>query len=374
MANWNIQSISYPNPLAEGETEWEKLEELVEFESYAEAREMLTPPEHKKSTRVETGKAAYESFGLLWVDGDRIRVTPGGQQYVDAVRAGDERAAAWVGLNLLVRCPLAGPRRNWSNPDSDLPIYWGILAVMLDLGGELHWEELGRVLSLVTERRDLGPAVETIRALRDGTLGLNEAIPPGDHLHRSDLYNRLNMAMHHVGLGHLLTERIRNDQRYAEQGDNRRVERIRDGWQRQLVEAALGGAPCGGLPATSWVDRVPAALAASGAEERFEILGAAVPPQADAAAVASGLIDDEMAWLVDPADVTVAGMRITAPPARLCQLAKGDRVAMRGEAQRTFIVKNKQLGDNGVEVTLRSARRISNPEIVENAFKEIYDA
>lgn len=372
MANWNIQSISYPNPLAKGETEWKKLESFVEFESYAEARKALTPPGNKKTTTVETMKAAYESFGLLWVDGDEIRVTPGGRQYIDAVRDGNEKEAGWVGLNLLLRCPLAGPRRNWTNPDSDLPIYWGILAVMLDAGGELHWEELGRVLAWVTAREDLRQAVDKIRALRDGSLSLSEVEAPGDHYNRGNLYNRLNMAMHHVGVGHMLTEKV-NDSFYAERGGSRRVERILDGWQRQLIETALGGASCDGLPTGGWVDRVPAALDAADVEERFEILGAAVPPP-QLAPVASTRLGGDMTWMVDPAQVTVAEMRITGPPNVMCGMAAGHRVALRGEGRRTFIVKDKQLAGEGVQIDLRPARRISDPARVEKAFEEIYGA
>jgi hypothetical protein len=372
MANWNIQSISYPNPFGERETEWAKLEEFVEFESYAQAREVLTPPEHKKTTVVETMKAAYESFGLLWVDGDTIRVTPGGRQYIDAVREGNEKEAAWIGLNLLLRCPLTGPRGKWVPRDSDLPIYWGILAVMLEAGGELYWEELGRALAWVTAREDLRQAVDTIEALRDGSLSLSEVEAPGDH-HHGDLYNRLNMAMYHIGLGRMLTEKV-NDDRYVGQGGKPRVDRIRGGWQRQLIETALGGASCDGLPTGGWVDRVPAALDAAEVEERFAILGAAVPPPQSATKVASTRLGGDMTWMVDPAQVTVAEMRITGPPTVMCGMAAGHRVALRGEGQRTFIVKDKQLAGEGVQIDLRPARRISDPARVEKAFEEIYGA
>ncbi len=373
MANWTIQSISYPNPLADGETEWEKLEQFVEFESYAKAREALTPPGHKRTTKVETMKAAYESFGLLWVQGDEIRITPGGRQYIDAVRKGDGEEMAWIGLNLLLRCPLAGPRGKWANRDSDLPIYWGILAVMLDVDGELYWEELGRALAPVTAREDLQRAVDTIRALRSGALSLSDTEAPGDHHRHGDFYNRLNMAMHHVGLGRMLTAKV-NDARYVEQGGKPRVDRIRDGWQRQLIETALGGAAdCDFLPTNSWVSRVPAALDAADVEERFTILGAAVPPQ-PAPRIASTRLGDDMAWMVDPARVAVSGTRITGSPSEVCGMAVGHRVALRGEAGQTFIIKDKQQAEGGVEVVLRPARRISDPARVEYVFKEIYDA
>jgi len=373
VSGWNIQSISYPNPFGERETEWRKLEKFVGFESYAKSREALTPREHQRRTKVETMKAAYESFGLLWVDGDKIRVTPGGRQYIDAVQSGNQEEAAWIGLNLLLRCPLAGPRGNWTHPDSDLPIYWGILAVMLDADGELYWEELGRALAWVTAREDLRQAVDTVLAMRSSTLSLSEVEPLGDH-HHGNLYNRLNMAMYHVGLGRMLTERD-SDPRYVEQGGKRRVDRIRNGWQRQLIETALGGAVnCDSLPTGSWVDRVPAALDAADVEERFEILGAAVPPPQPAPTVASARLGDDMTWMVDPARVPVSGMRITSSPTVVCGMAVGHRVALRGEAQRTFIIKNKQLAGDGVEVVLRPARRISDPTRVENVFKEIYDA
>jgi hypothetical protein len=373
VANWTIQSISYPNPLADGHTEWEKLERFVGFDSYAEAREALTPKDHQKKTLVETSKAAYESFGLLWVDGDRIRVTPGGRQYIEAVRSRDKEEAAWVGLNLLLRCPLAGPRQNWTNGDSDLPIYWGVLAAMMDVGGEIYWEELGRVLAAVTARADLRQAVESIRALRSGNLRLDQVEPPGDH-HHGDLYNRLNMAMHHVGLGRMLTVKM-NDDRYVDEGGKRRVDRIREGWQRPLVETALGGgASCGARPVADWVDRVPASIDATSIEERFAILGATVPPRPTGERVAAIRLNGDMTWMVDPARVTVSGTRVVGPPTEMCGMATGHRVALRGSYEKTFIVQSKQLATDGVEVILRPARRITDATRVENVFKEIYDA
>ncbi len=374
MPNWNIQSISYPNPLAAGQTEWEKLELFVEFESYSEAREALTPAGHQKTTKVETMKAAYESFGLLWVHDDEIRVTPGGEQYIAAVRAGDEAEAAWVGLNLLLRCPLAGPRGTWPHADSDLPVYWGILAVMLDADWQLYWEELGRAVARATTRADLPGALDTVLRLRAGTLSLGKVPAPGNH-HHGDLYNRLNMAMHHLGLARMLTSKA-NDDLYVQQGGKRRVDRIVSGWPKELIEDALGGAEtCGGLAAGRWVDRVPAALTAIDVEERFAVLGAAVPPRpTDQSEIASTQIAGDLTWMIDPARVTVSGMHVIGAPSVMCSMAVGHRVALRGETQTTFIIKSKEIAAGGVQVVLRPARRISDAARVETIFQDIYGA
>ena len=94
-----------------------------------------------KSSGVESWKAAFEEFGLLYVlsGTDQIVVTPGGKQLIKAYEDSDRREFAWVGLNLLLRYPLRGKteRQSYGSEfdNSDLLLYWFIFAALIELEG-----------------------------------------------------------------------------------------------------------------------------------------------------------------------------------------------------------------------------------------------
>ncbi|UJA20950.1 hypothetical protein HJD18_12500 [Thermoleophilia bacterium SCSIO 60948] len=372
---WGIQSISYPNPLADGERTWNRLETFVQFEKYADAKASMTPKDNSKSTMVETLKAALESFGLLWVRPDeRIEVTPGGSQYIEAVNAQDERRVAWIGLNLLLRCPLGGPRGTWrrsAHRESDLPVYWALMASLLDLDGMIHWEELGRVLCVVESREALPGALDQIRAMRSGDLPLEKVPGPGGH-HKGDLYNRLNMAMLHVGLGNLLVERSRDDH-YVNQGGKARRESVRPNWPRESIELAMGSGGACSLE-TPFAERLPVAFSGTDLEERFAILGAAVEdqPLSGASGPVKVSLGPDDAWLIDEYDMNVSEGAVEGPTTLLCRVAKGERVILRSVETHTFLVQDKVLKAGGVELKIRPARLIRRPDIVRAEFKERY--
>ncbi|HMN15372.1 MAG TPA: hypothetical protein PKD55_23895, partial [Bellilinea sp.] len=146
---WRVNSYGYPCYFSESEKSLEAWTTLLSFFDFAQYDALKqywaspSAPRRLSSHAVESWKATFEEFGLLYVESgsNRITITPAGLQLREAAERNDQTEFAWIGLNLLLRYPLRGPRRPKSeaHKDSDLLLYRFWYAALLDLDGYIWW-------------------------------------------------------------------------------------------------------------------------------------------------------------------------------------------------------------------------------------------
>ncbi len=380
---WKVNSYGYPNPFSPAANPKGATEVLDAFRaetSYDKIRGEFAKGKPRKiqPSTVESWKAAFEEFGILYVlaGSDEVVVTPGGRQLFEVRDAGDVEEFARVGLGLLMRYPLRGQRGHRSElGDSDLLIYRAVLAAMLDLGGEVWRPELAYILSGATTRSQLSAAVAAVAAIREGDDRDILAHEPPVPLMNRNFYNMLNQVFVHSGMNGLLLSNTTSEARFSDPSvpgfrftSSRRVERVLES-ARPMIEEALGGVDAIDCVGNSgpFVDRLPAAPVFSSEEEYFEYAGAIVPKgSAGGAGPVAETYGGELVWVLKAEEhYELEGEAIVGLSSNLCAISPGQRLIVSHDLERTRIVDAKALRNDGrIELKVRKARKISDPSAI----------
>lgn len=375
---WRVNSYGYPCFFSESEKSqeaWNTLLSFFDFTDYEELKKYWSSskaPRQLSSHAVESWKATFEEFGILYVESrsNRITVTQAGIQLREAADREDQKEFAWIGLNLLLRYPLKGPRRPKSEThrDSDLLLYRFWYSALLDLDGYIWWTELERVLCRVFQTQEALDAVEDIRTLRLNPGLLNQVKLPVAQ-RQGAFYNSLNQVAVHAGMNHLLlgTEDLESPYGVIE---SKRKQFIRSDWAG-MIRSAMSNNGISDQCATGGnaIARLPTSPKFSDEIEYFTYLGASVPAQLTqtGSPLASVLLQGEKVFFLSERLTyqVVDASHITGPVASLCQLARGQRIVLSHDERWTYLVENKELIDaHNVKISIRRARPISNIETI----------
>lgn len=375
---WRVNSYGYPNFAGTSDNSKEAWSTLLSFYDYSDYRALKDywssgrGPRRISHHSVESWKAAFEEFGILFVSArsNKVTITPAGEQLRDAADRKDLREFAWIGLHLLLRYPLRGPRRPKSSAQegSDLLLYRFWYSALLDLDGYLWWTELERVLCRVFSTAEASDAVEDVRSLRGRPELCSQLRLPVDH-RSGAFYNSLNQVTVHAGMNHLL---MGTDDLGCPYGvtEPKRRQFVRREWLG-LIRAALVGGGSTGLCDTigAATARLPAAPVLGDEEEYFEYLGAPVTPAVDTIERPLGSVmlqGDRVLCLKQATHYTAeAEGQLIGPIATLCQLALGQRIILSHDERWTYLVKWKEAVDAyRVRVSVRRAKPISDFEII----------
>ena len=388
---WRVNSYGYPNPFSSDTKSQEAWTTFLSFYendrgSYDSLKAFWASPEAPRrlnSHAVESWKATFEEFGLLYVisRSNTISVTPAGNQFYDAVEKKNRDDFAWVGLNLLFRYPLQGPpgRRSKSaaHGDADLLPYRFLHSAMRDLGDYFWWTELERILCSVFSTSAAPTAIDAVRELRANPSKIEEHPLPVDR-RKGAFYNSLNQVANHAGLNHLVFKQENEGEHYGPNESRRRHFFNRD--YLSLVSAALGDptSPTGCDVSAMFVDRLPVAPVFTQEQAYFDYLGAVVPSLTvagtasapEAVAVAGDTVfllksgEHFESVFVGDRERTVKGNTHT-----LCRVARSHRVILSTDLNWTYLVVGKDLvGPSAVRLSLRRARPITNIEPIETLF------
>lgn len=305
---------------------------------------------------------------MVWVPSgsDQIRITPAGIQFRAAAEAGREEEFLWIGLSLLLRFPLRGPRRAKGplHASSDLLPYWFLFAGMRELHGYIWWTELTRVIAQVFRFDEAPAAIDSVRALRDGRAAVDD-FPRVAATEEGAPYNSLNQVFVHAGLNSALITIDRIDSAYTR---HERKHWLRDDYV-YLVDRALGSAIKGTEcdETADLVRRMPRAPTFGDEDAYFTYLGAEVPAMPSATETATTIVmgGQVVRVLRVGRDCQRDGpTEISGSVTVLCALAREQRVILSDDLERSYLVEDKQRRAGGVTVRLRRARQISDSEVV----------
>jgi hypothetical protein len=390
---WRVNSYGYPNPFSESPKQlqaWETLLTFFQGHSYTALKDYWSSGEAPRPLSphaVESWKAAFEEFGLLYVleGSDEIRITPAGRQFKDAAESGDEMRWAWVGLNLILRYPLRGPRgsRRGAQAASDLLPYWYLYAAARDLNDYIWFPEIERVIATVFGREQAGAGITLVKRLRAREIDI-QSLPLPAPRRRGQFYNSLNQVPNHASLGYMLMNKVSAVAHYDEPLGERRHELI-PRWIR-YVDLALGGTVQPGIGVDcersgSFVERMPSAPDFAGDEEAyFAYLGAEITPLGLSGPVGVELREMRFGQgtvvVLRPGshyDVRGEGLIVGALGV-LCRLGIEQRVILAHDLARTYKVLGKQREPDGrIAVSVRRARPISDPSPIEQFLRAEYD-
>ena len=377
---WRVNSYGYPGFFSDTEKSqeaWSTLLSFFDFSDYEELKKYWSsdiPSRKITSHAVESWKATFEEFGILYVEtrSNLITITPAGMQLRDAANSGNETEFAWIGLNLLLRYPLRGPRRPKSEAhrDSDLLLYRFIYAALLDLDGYVWWPELERILCRVFWTGDAMSAVQDVKTLRaDPSLITRVDLPVSQR--QGAFYNSLNQVAVHAGMNHLLLGRDNVVSPYGVT-EPKGKHFIRSEWIGMIRRALSNNGSSdqcanGGLA----IARIAAAPELISERAYFEYLGAEVTPMslANTPTLSSVNLLGEVVFFLTLNDhyMHAAHNEIVGSVAALCQLAQGQRLILSHDEQWTYLVESKVLiNANTVKVHIRRARPISNISVLQS--------
>lgn len=375
---WRVNSYGYPCFFSENEKAqeaWNTLLSFYEFTDYEALKIYWASNEASRrlsSHAVESWKATFEEFGLLYVESrsNRISITLAGQQIREAADRNDQNEFAWIGLNLLFRYPLRGPRRPKSEAhrDSDLLLYRFWYAALLDLGGYIWWTELERILCRVFKTNEGIDAIEDVRILRANPDLIQQVNLPTSQ-RQGAFYNSLNQVAVHAGMNHLLLGSEDAECPYGVT-EPRRKHCVRREWLGMIRRAlSNNGESDDCSTGGSAIARLPAAPILPDENAYFEYLGARVTPMAATVAALPPTIDlkGERVFLltIGVHYERESEVLINGPVAALCQLARGQRVILSHDERWTYFVEMKDLIDaNNVRVRVRQARPITNIDVI----------
>ncbi len=386
---WRVNSYAYPNPFRPDAREaWTTFCSFYEHdqEPYRSLKaywESPGAPRKLGSQAVESWKAAFEEFGLLYVisRSNTITVTPAGKQFYDAAEANSREDFVWIGLNLLFRYPLQGPPRGRSrspaHSDADVLPYRFLHSAMRDLGDYFWWTELERIFCRVFSTSMAGAAVEAVRDLRRNPSRVEDYPLPVDR-RAGGFYNSLNQVANHAGMNHLVLEQENEGEHYGPNEIRRR--HFFNRHYIPLVSAALGDTTsltdCG--VSATFVDRLPAAPVFTEEQAYFDYLGAAVPSLASAGAVKA---PESIAVAGDTVFMLKSGEHfesifegdrervVEGNTLTLCRVARSHRLILSTDLNWTYLVVGKDLvGPTAVRLSLRRARPITDMEPIETHF------
>ena len=228
---WRVNSYGYPCPFGNNQRGLEAYKTLLSFSnfnSYADLKSAWkTGIEGRtlSSHAVESWKAAFEEYGLLYVlsGTDEICMTPASSQLFSAVHNDDLEEFVWIGMNLLFRFPLSGPPRRARNDvqgNSDLLIYRFLLSALLDLENIIWWTEAERILCRLFLTRDASQVIEDIKTLRSTPSSVSACPTISDHGVPS-FYNSLNQVFVHASLNNLLLQKSTRSSLYGAEEKSR---------------------------------------------------------------------------------------------------------------------------------------------------------
>jgi hypothetical protein len=375
---WRVNSYGYPcffSASVNSQEAWNTLLSFYEFTDYETLKTYWASnqaPRRLSSNAVESWKATFEEFGLLYVESrsNRISITPAGHQLREAAERDDQSEFAWIGLNLLLRYPLRGPRRPKSeaHSESDLLLYRFWYAALLDLDGYIWRTELERILCRVFHTNEGVDAIEDIRILRTNPDFIGQVNIPVRQ-RQGAFYNSLNQVAVHAGMNHLLLGGEDAECPYGVTEPKRKHFIRRDwlGMIRRALSNSGGSDQCAtGGSATA---RLPAAPVLRDENAYFEYLGARVVPMSAAVAPALSAVDlhGERVFILSMGIhyELQSGTVITGPVAALCQLARGQRIILSHDERWTYLIEAKELVDaHSVSVRVRQARPITNIEVI----------
>lgn len=375
---WRVNSYGYPCFFSDNEKSQEAWTTLLTFFDFTDYDALKTSwsspgaPRQLSPHAVESWKATFEEFGILFVESrsNKITITPAGIQLREAAERDDREEFAWIGLNLLLRYPLRGPRRPKSDAhkQSDLLLYRFWYAALLDLDGYIWWTELERILCRVFLTNEATDAIEDIRILRIHPELITQVKIPVDQ-RQGGFYNSLNQVAVHAGMNHLLLGSEDLECPYGITEPKRR-QFIRKDWS-EMIRKALSNSGSSDQCATGGlaIARLPAAPNFHDEGDYFDYLGA--PVTLMSAHVASSLVSIDMHgervfFLSQGENYQLLDEQIIAGPvASLCQLARGQRIILSHDERWTHLVEAKELVNaNVVRIRLRRARPISNIEVI----------
>lgn len=391
MDYWRVASQGYPNPFRTDDNPkiaWDVLRTFIDYDgrSYKALKafwDTKEAPFDLDSHTLETRKQAFEEFGLLYVisRSDTITITPGGWQFFNAAKDGNENDFVWIGLNLVLRYPLQGPplprkAKSAAHRNSDLLLYRFLYSAMRDLGDYFWWTELARVFCRVFSTAEAKTAVDIVRELRANPLRHTEYPVPSSKPD-AGFYNVLNQAPLHAGLSQTVILQDNDSEHYGANEKRRRHSINRH--YLSLVSAALGDfsgeTGCGGGGSAQYVDRLPTARSFDTEQEYFDYMGAAVPTLAATTAQAAPqsvtLAGDTVLVLKDnehfrQISAGAQGRVVEGTASVLCRVARRNRIILSTDMQWTYLVIEKNLvGTNTVQLSLRRALPITNREPIQ---------
>lgn len=375
---WRVNSYGYPcffSDSKKSQEAWTTLLSFFDFSDYNKLKKYWSShdaPRKLSAHAVESWKATFEEFGILYVESrsNFITITPAGEQIREAAEREDRNEFAWIGLNLLMRYPLRGPRRAKSDAhkNSDLLLYRFWYAALLDLDGYLWWTELERILCRVFLTSETASAIEDVRTMRkhpELLVRVNLPVPRKT----GAFYNSLNQVAVHAGMNHLLLDAEDCECPYGVTEQKRRHSVRRD-WLG-MVRTALSNneqieqCSTGGLASA----RLPAAPPLNSEIDYFEYLGTKVAPLVSAAGATLSTVElngEKVFFLRLDEHYRIHNCHaIVGAVKALCQLARGQRIVLSHDEHWTYLIENKELVDACVvRVSIRRARPISNFEII----------
>jgi hypothetical protein len=383
---WRVNSYGYPNPFntdVKSQEAWATFVSFVDHEqvSYRELKQFwasAAAPRKIDSHAVESWKATFEEFGLLYVIGrsDRVIVTPAGHQILAAFKKDDVADFVWIGLNLLFRYPLQG-RPGGRRRASDILPYRFLYSAMRDLGDYFWFVELERILCRVFTLSEAKPAVEAIRKLRGNPSELDDFPVPAEK--KGAFYNSLNQVANHAGMNHFLLKQDNESEHYATTESRRRHFINRS--YLSIVSAALGDALDKSDCAQSalYVDRLPGAPSFADEQAYFDYMGAPVtsievlgsgggPRTIDLAGDKVFLLKAEKHFS-SVISVPAYKKLVQGKSLVFCRIARNHRIILSTDVNWTYLVIGKDLvGPDTVELTLRRAKPITSALPIEELF------
>lgn len=371
-SSWRVNSYGYPSPFSGRQEAWLTFLSFFESDSYAQLKGNWAAGEfdagrNLNSHAVESWKAAFEQFGLLYVltGSDKVVITPGGSSLRAAATSGDEKAFAWIGLNLLLRYPLRGPRskRYGEQKDSDLLPYWFFHAALADLDNRLYVSEFISILARIFNVSECTAAVDTIQTARSSRT-VAVAVPK-----KGGEYNSLNQVYVQAGLNHLLLTKRSSaggalplDEEISVKPDF-----------VPLVQCALGGAAEGTCLTGSFTARMPHAPSFESEEEYFVNLGAQVPPMEPRVSVAQFREGDEIVSILKQGSHYQAESisAILGVPSALCFIEPGMRLILGHDPKKSYKALSKDMLPGGrIRITVRPARPITDITSINHLLRE----
>lgn len=347
---------------------------FFEFAQYDELKAYWkSDSRHLDHAAVESWKATFEEFGLLYVltGSNQISITPAGHQIREAAERGDKAEYAWIGLNLLLRYPLRGARgsRRGAHKDSDLLLYRFLYAALLDLDGYIWWSELERILCRVFQSTEALDAIADIQMLRDNPELLSKVQLPVPQT-KGGFYNSLNQVAGHAGMNHFLLGQENTESPPYGVTERKRRHFIRKEWQgliRRALSNNLSTDQC--ASGGSAIARLPSAPVLPDEHSYFAYLGATVPAMSLSVTSPISAIElqgERVFILSSGTHYNVQSETIIfGPVLALCQLAKGQRIVLSHDERWTYLVQAKELIDaNSVRVQVRRARPITNIAVI----------
>lgn len=388
---WRVNSYGYPNRFnrdSKAQEAWATLLSFYDFDgrSYSDLKEFWSSPHAPRkldSHAVESWKATFEEFGLLYVisRSDRITITPAGQQFRNAADHDDNNEFVWIGLNLLLRYPLHGPPRGRAkspaHAQSDLLVYRFVFSSLRDLADYFWWTELERILCRVFFTWEAPHAVDAVREIRSNPTRHESFALPIDR-RRGAFYNSLNQVANHAGMNHLILVQDDGSEHYGPNESRRR--HFIDRRYLSIIGAALGdrSSPDGCAGTALYIERLPTAPALPSEVDYFDYLGAKVPNFSTATTAATPhtiTFAGDTVFLLkitehyNPLPTSSPEILISGSPFVLCHIARNHRIILSEDMAWTYLVVDKAItGPDRVTLSIRRARPITNPQPLHEIF------